>query len=465
MTIHQYRQQIIGNGGVAGVAPGAPVAFTETTADLEIYVDAATGSDTTGNGTAAAPYATITRAYEQVPHFIKHAVQIHIAAGTYTEFPHIIQNQCDGAGQLVFDGGDISDDLGTITSANSAPVAQVYGGFVTVIEDVTVSGASWSVNEHVGKLINITSGSCAGKVVCVYSNTSDTLRVLCGHMAYIDTGDTFTIGMPSVLIQPTEPVFVRMLGADSYDSTSDAASIFGLGGLQFDFSSGAGGFHFSGTDLRIVRCHIKTADNPAIKLVDGSINNAALYDESKGFTSPPSYAFFSECFVLDSRHLSVRASRVNGCKAATTAKLITSMDSGDLSYLNACHFASVEVYFRNTVYLSFSSIGPTTVDCVDIDFASYLEVEGCYFMGGKSIAKVQELGKLYYNSCSQVSASNFSQYGLNLVENCLVVLNDSNPVGNLGGTYFHQIDTVFPNPTSGLSTTDGQGSRVTNKRV
>lgn len=53
--------------------------------DLTVYVSAS-GSDTTGNGTAARPYATITKALSVLPRaFGDKTVTISIAAGTYLD--------------------------------------------------------------------------------------------------------------------------------------------------------------------------------------------------------------------------------------------------------------------------------------------------------------------------------------------------------------------------------------------
>lgn len=60
--------------------------MTGARSDLYIYVDASTGSDDTGNGTAANPYRTISKALSVLPHNLEGKdVAISIAGGTYNE--------------------------------------------------------------------------------------------------------------------------------------------------------------------------------------------------------------------------------------------------------------------------------------------------------------------------------------------------------------------------------------------
>lgn len=56
------------------------------TADVNLYVNAATGSDTTGDGTADKPFATVTKAVYAIPKNLGgHTASVVIAPGTYAE--------------------------------------------------------------------------------------------------------------------------------------------------------------------------------------------------------------------------------------------------------------------------------------------------------------------------------------------------------------------------------------------
>ena len=47
-----------------------------TVADMNLYVDATTGSDTIGDGTQAKPYATITKAISMIPQVVNHLAPV-----------------------------------------------------------------------------------------------------------------------------------------------------------------------------------------------------------------------------------------------------------------------------------------------------------------------------------------------------------------------------------------------------
>jgi len=59
--------------------------LTSTTANVTLYVNSRTGSDTTGTGTTSAPYATISRAVQEMPDIINHVFKITVYYGDYVE--------------------------------------------------------------------------------------------------------------------------------------------------------------------------------------------------------------------------------------------------------------------------------------------------------------------------------------------------------------------------------------------
>lgn len=52
---------------------------------IDLYVNAATGSDTTGDGTSGTPYGSIGRALEDIPTIVNRTYTVHVADGTYRE--------------------------------------------------------------------------------------------------------------------------------------------------------------------------------------------------------------------------------------------------------------------------------------------------------------------------------------------------------------------------------------------
>ncbi len=172
------------------------VILTPTSADMSIYVDGGAGSDTTGSGSVGNPYATITKAYEQVPRYINHKVEIRIKAGTYTAYPRTLQNVTDREGQFIMEGIDPPTIVaGPFTSSGIAGVGTNDKSGV----DFTVAAAGWGVDQFYGKFLRLTSGADSGRILPIHRNTADTISTTWVYTLPI-VGDTFDIVEPSVKI-------------------------------------------------------------------------------------------------------------------------------------------------------------------------------------------------------------------------------------------------------------------------
>ena len=129
------------------------------TAHKYVYV-ATTGSDTTGNGSESAPYATINKALKDIPANLNgFTARVHIAAGTYAENV-VIQNI--GNGIIAFTGN--TDDVVTIS------------GLVTVtnVQYMEIYNVSFNIaNSHfnvVGSNVSIhTKFSASGGQYGIYA--------------------------------------------------------------------------------------------------------------------------------------------------------------------------------------------------------------------------------------------------------------------------------------------------------
>lgn len=169
-----------------------------TTTDMDIYVNAATGSDVTGNGTAALPYATITKAFEDVPYFIKHVVHIHVAAGTYTAFPELIEHRMGEGGALSLDG------TAALVDVDAGPFTTDAGGAVvltdTYIADNPVVGGGLTPSAWAGKLLLGLSGGIDGVIGGIIDNDATDVRINMGYCLPA-AGETFKIVEPGVEVQ------------------------------------------------------------------------------------------------------------------------------------------------------------------------------------------------------------------------------------------------------------------------
>ena len=181
----------------------------QTTTDLDIYVDPGGDDDNDGLSTGN-PVLTWNRALEIVPFFVKHAVTVHVAAGTYVE-------QVKGV-RVIEKGGSIAFRG---SQATFTPATGIAGGTVASqsLRTVTVTGAGWTVNDLRDKFLKVTS---TGVHYPVVSNTATTVE-LASHTDL--TGQAFTFVAPEVVLDAGGTTvddiafFVDGIGYELSDST------------------------------------------------------------------------------------------------------------------------------------------------------------------------------------------------------------------------------------------------------
>ncbi len=111
------------------------------TENATVYVNRASGNDTTGNGTSTAPYASIQAAIDSIPKCLGgFVVEVDIAAGTYPERVRVegfyggrlIIGQADRTitvnGISVFTSTSVEFRISTVTAVSSDSATLVYVG-------------------------------------------------------------------------------------------------------------------------------------------------------------------------------------------------------------------------------------------------------------------------------------------------------------------------------------------------
>lgn len=166
-----------------------------TTSDMDLYV-ATTGDDVTGDGSVGSPYATITRALQDVPKEIRHIVHVHVAAGTYADFPEEVNFELIGSGAAfsidgtaaisVVDAGPYTIDVGGVAA---------LGGTSTSL--ITVAGGGLMPAAWQGKFLRMLTGAAAGHLVACADNTASVATVQ-HSWSMLAPGDTFEIVEPGV---------------------------------------------------------------------------------------------------------------------------------------------------------------------------------------------------------------------------------------------------------------------------
>jgi len=439
-----------------------------TIADMKIYVDPA-GDDDTGTGAVGAPYATIKRAYKDVPYTLRHAVQVHIATGTYTDdWPARIENKIEGTGQLVFDGIDgLSDDEGTLTSALTTTIADAYAGYIILEATVQVGGApGWTANEHRGKFIKVLTGTNAGGIAAIVGNTADTLTVHAGHLTLPDTADTFTIGTPLAKVTISSTINFNV-GPEVYTRDTSIPIPFGIGFIDIDTSTTTQSFVFDRTKLLIQASRlISSTVNCTAYCNDSDFSHFELVQPAKGFTVS-STIDINDVIWFFRGYWYLSGSSLGGAIFYTRGEFRSSFSGGTEVDFIRCRAQKLEFWSPVTCIANACVFdGGSAYECLDLRYLCKVSVSSSYFRDGTDILYIREEATVNLANNTQAAAAGFTKYGIDLDGLARVVIAAGDvPVGNLGSIYFRQIDSVSPAPVAGASVTDGQGSIVVNRRA
>lgn len=166
----------------------------ETVGSMQLYVNGSTGDDNNDGLSPAAPKKTWQAVFDLLPFIGRHNCTIN-AAGIFDEQPGVtLEKYVAPLVNLVIDGGDsltIVDDNGgsnyTITTSST--------------KTVSVAGAGWTVDAHKGLLIEILSGTQAGRIRMIQKSTADTLDFVRAFGGDPGVGSTFRIVRYATTIQ------------------------------------------------------------------------------------------------------------------------------------------------------------------------------------------------------------------------------------------------------------------------
>lgn len=193
------------------IAVGTPInkalfdqkAYT-LTEDVTVYVSTA-GSDTTGDGTSSAPYATIQKAIDSIPKWMDgHMATISIANGTYEE-RLVIDGFQGGILSLGSVGRTVTVRAIEVTSSSlvrlnvnithspslgGTPLALRYGSNVQFGTDMVINGSSGSVSG-----IMVETGSTLSSLVDLFGYMIKTTISNCKNFAiYATAGSKVALG-------------------------------------------------------------------------------------------------------------------------------------------------------------------------------------------------------------------------------------------------------------------------------
>ncbi len=178
-----------------------------TSASITYYVDPA-GSDVTGSGSITLPFRSIQYALDSIPKRVRHIVNIKVSAGTYNGFTlngfvfdPIIPGSATGISILgtwvnfAPATGAATGTLSSVAAGTSNPVTWAV---------LTDAGQTWTTDNLKGKFINILTGTSAGTILPIASNTATNLAVI-SSSALGSIGGTYAIiDSASIVNTPVE---------------------------------------------------------------------------------------------------------------------------------------------------------------------------------------------------------------------------------------------------------------------
>jgi hypothetical protein len=166
-----------------------------TISNMDIYVDAAAGSDETGDGSSSKPFKTLWF-YDTLPRTIRHEINIMFTSDfivdNYEPFEVAFNFEHDG--YLAFVGVGLPEVVeGPFEVSTTGAVASGAGHYIQMTAPV---------GDHAGEFIMATSGASTGNAQPIHSRYStDTFLTIAGSFATLAPGDTMNVVHPAVQFQ------------------------------------------------------------------------------------------------------------------------------------------------------------------------------------------------------------------------------------------------------------------------
>lgn len=177
-----------------------------TTKELHVYADGTSGDDTNDGLSPSRPKKTLGAVFALVPDQVKHFTAVHLS-GNFVNNGEVlvrktISQELDAGTKLIVDGGSsvtiVDDNSGSNYSSTDPETS------TSSIGD-SVS-ASWTTDEHVGYLVEVLTGSAAGQVRMIHSNTSNTLVPTTNFSVDPGAGASFRVVRPATTFSGTTEV-------------------------------------------------------------------------------------------------------------------------------------------------------------------------------------------------------------------------------------------------------------------
>jgi hypothetical protein len=220
-----HDSEILNLYSLLGLVGGLPASVANNT----IYVDAVNGSDVTGTGAPAKPYASLWF-LDYLPRQINHVYKIILVSSVSILSNVVLDFNFGTNGSLSFIGvGAPTVVSGPFTVSTTGVIGANVGRF---IQATTPIGADPSNN-----FVMMTSGDDAAKVQAIHSlAAADTVALIEGALSHIAPGDTFNIVRPTVKLTVSGLV-CSCRNNDSYADNVNDGSRLNFVNLQLEISN------------------------------------------------------------------------------------------------------------------------------------------------------------------------------------------------------------------------------------
>lgn len=176
-----------GGGGGGGSSGGA------TTAAMTLYVET-TGSDSNNCTSPATACASIQGAVDKPAKHIRHPININVGDGGFGAFAvsgfSFDPASPDAGAYINIQGTLVNATLATGTATGTATAGSAGSG--TTFGTLTNSGATWTIDNLRGKLIETTGGTGSGQIRAIVSNTG-TVITIAGTWTAPDATTTYAV--------------------------------------------------------------------------------------------------------------------------------------------------------------------------------------------------------------------------------------------------------------------------------
>jgi hypothetical protein len=203
-----------------------------TVAPITKYV-ATTGNDTTGKGTVALPYATVDRAYQDMPRVIAHECKILVTAGDYaTGWPESIAPTFIKEGSLAIVGVGVPRHVSGPWSVTGVADLGLGGQRLTI-----GAGGLGAVDGLCGQMVMIATGGHVGNGHMVVGNSDTTIDLIL-QTDKPHNADTFNLVNPAVkIVVPKAYIGYENHGVHSGNSWTPISSRLILHNIWLDFTA------------------------------------------------------------------------------------------------------------------------------------------------------------------------------------------------------------------------------------